>query len=726
VRRSPAVRSLPALTALGTTAALLAGSLVGAAPAAAAGQPHPLRVFGQTLRSGGPVALPPSTRSAQLRAAATTAPTSTWTVNYDAGFRAHPQAQASFQAAVDIWSRLVVSRVPIVVDAVSTGLDPGVLGQAGPTDFVALSRDALGGTARTYYPLALANALVGRDLSSQSDITAEFDTTATDVYYGTDGADDGKYDFETVVLHELGHGLGLLGSMDVDGAGRGFWGAGPNQPEPIVYDRFTVRSGGSIQGKRLLSYADGSTALGAALTSGDVYWDGPRGKAAYGGRPARLYAPSQWEPASSYSHLSTSDFPPADPNSLMTAFVGQNEAKRDPGPVALGMLGDLGWGVPALPGVRYTPIDPVRVLDTRYGTGGFTGRLGAGKTLDVQVAGGSSGVPADATAVVLNLTGIGPATDTDLRVYPTPRSGTAQPLVSNVNIGAGDVRANLVTVPVGDRGRVRILNSGGAPNVLVDVQGWYGATGGSVLEPTDPARLLDTRTGTAGPLRGGSSIDLRVTGGERSVPDTATAVILTVTAINASGPTDIRVYPTPNDPAAGPPLVSNINITARQIVPNLVIAKIGAGGAVRLYNAAGSVDLVADLAGWYDDSAGGSLFHVLGPQRLLDTRTSTPTRLGAGEVRDVTVAGASAVPRSGATAVVVNVTGVDATQTTDVAVYPTPADYSVPPTSNLNLLPHQNAADLAVVGVGVGGAVRLHNTAGSLAMVVDITGWFGP
>ena len=96
---------------------------------------------------------------------------------------------------MDIWSRLISSRVPISVDAVSTGLDPGVLGQAGPTGFVALNRDGLGGTAKTDYPVALANAVVGRDLSPESDITAEFDTTATDVYYGTDGQAQGKYDF---------------------------------------------------------------------------------------------------------------------------------------------------------------------------------------------------------------------------------------------------------------------------------------------------------------------------------------------------------------------------------------------------------------------------------------------------------------------------------------------------------------------------------------------------
>ena len=711
-------------------AGLVVAGLTTAAPAlAATPAPHFPTVRGQTLRAPGPSVPVRGQQRVVAQARDTAIPTSTWTVTYDAGFNAHPQAKASFQAAVDIWSHLVASRVPISVEAVSTGLDPGVLGQAGPTDFVALGRDGLGGTAKTYYPLALANALVGRDLSPGSDITAEFDTTATDVYYGTDGQASGKYDFETVVLHELGHGLGFLGSMDVDASGYGTWGGGPRQPDPTVYDRFAVRSGGTIQGKRLLSYVNGSLALGDALTSGDVYWDGAHGKAAYNGRPPRLYAPRTWEPASSYSHLSTADFPPADINSLMTAFVGTNQVKRDPGPVVLGMFADMGWGVPAQTGVRYTPIDPVRVLDTRNGTGGFVGRLGPGKTLDVQVAGGSSGVPAGATAVVLNVTGLGPATPTDLRVYPTPKSGTAQPLVSNLNLAAGAIRANLVTVPVGENGKVRILNSGGSPNVVADVQGWYGA-GSSVYEPTDPVRLLDTRDGTGGvptqPVAAGSPIDLKVTGGVRSVPDTATAVILTVTALNATSVTDVRVFPSPADPAAAAPEVSNINLRDGQVVPNLVIAKVGSGGAVRLQNASGTVDLVVDLAGWYDDAPGGSLFHVLAPQRVLDTRTQTVKRLGPGVTRDLTVTGVAGVPSTGVTAAVVNVTGVDASRTTDVAVYPTPSDDSFPLSSNLNVLTHETAADLAVVATGVGGAVRLRNGAGDLAIVVDLVGWFGP
>ena len=735
-------------------AALLAATLavtgLSAVPEAAA-QASPALVrlpLAHLVRQPSPApAAGPLQARAQRRPAphTTRAPVSTWNVRY-VGFT--PQAKAAFQSAVDTWAGVVSSPGPINVCANFKDLGgAGVLGEAGPTDFALLRRDGNGGNARTYYPLALANALTRSDLSpvtdandpcSGSDITANFSSTEPCVYYGTDGlppqrctengGTTGYVDFETIVLHELGHGLGFLGSADVE-SGVGFFGT-TAQPEPTIYDRFVVQSGGTVQGKHVISYPSGSQALAAALTSNALYWDGPLGKAADRGRPVRLYAPKQFAGASSFSHVSDADFPNGDQDALMTPYIADGEVIHDPGPVALGMLGDLGWGVPPLPGARYTPLAPVRVLDTRAGLGTPAGRLGTGRFLDVQVSGGSTGVPSTATAVVLNVTGVGPSAATDLRVYPTPRSGSAQPLVSSLNLGAGAIRANLVTVPVGTGGRVRVLNSGGAVHVLGDVQGWYSADGASVYEPTPPVRLLDTRDGTGSvpvaPVQGGSYLDLQVTGGPRSVPDTATAVILTVTALDATTATDIRVFPTPTDASTPPPGASSLNLHERQIVPNLVIAKVGAGGSVRLLNSAGAVDLVADLQGWYDDSPGGALFHLLAPQRVLDTRTQPTRRLGAGAVRDVYVPGSAGVPSSGATALVLNVTGVDASSTTDVAVYPTPNDDSTPLASNLNLLPHETAADLAVVGTGVAGAVRLHNSSGDLALVVDLMGWFGP
>ena len=718
------------LAALVAGALVTAGLGVGVAPAAAAAAERaPVALLDAprvvTLRA--PSSAPVRPGAAQQRrlgrtAAATRPAVSQWEVTYT-GFESNPAARQAFQAAVDIWAGLVASDVPIKVSATYKDLgDPNVLGQAGPTDF-AVPDD------RTAYPVALANALLGYDVSTPSsrssgnDIDAEFNNRAGNVYYGTDGVvPRGFVDFESVVLHELGHGLGLLGSMDVDDAKRGSYGAGT--PYPAIFDRFAVLSQGSVQGKSLLSYPNRSTSLGTALTSGAVYWDGALGKAAYNGRPPRLYTPSTYEPASSFSHLDDKDFPTGDRNALMTPFVENDEVIHDPGPVVLGMFADMGWGTPQPDGVRYTPVDPERILDTRSGLGAPVRRLGAGSFLDLAVV-GRAGVPTDAQAVVLNLTGVGASEATDLRAYPTPRTGSAQPLVSNLNLAAGDIRANLITVPLGENGRVRILNRGGSVHVLADVLGWYGATASSTYHPVNPVRLLDTRDSSgSGPLAGGTPRDLVVTGGAAGVPASATAVILTVTALRANSTTDVRVYPTPAD-ASGPPQVSNLNLAPPGIVPNLVITKVGANGSVRLLNNAGQVDVIVDLAGWFDTET-GALFHVLAPKRVLDTRTTSTPRVFAGESRDLPLLGVAGVARS-AVAAVLNVTGVSATRTTDVAVYPRPSDESFAPlVSSLNLLRGQTNADLVVSPLGAGGQVRLRNSGGDISLVADVAGWFGP
>lgn len=181
------------------------------------------------------------------------------------------------------------------------------------------------------------------------------------------------------------------------------------------------------------------------------------------------------------------------------------------------------------------------------------------------------------------------------------------------------------------------------------------------------------------------------------------------------------------------PEVSNINAAAARNVPNLVVVMIGDGGRVRLRNARGNIRLLADLHGWYDTGASGSVFRPTKPTRVLDTRkrlgTKGPTRLAAGQsvdaaVRDRTTADVNAGVPAAAAAVVLNLTGVAAGAPTDVRGYPAPAG-SVPRVSNLNLTTGETAPDLAVLQLGPAG-VRLRNSAGTIALLADIAGWFGP
>jgi hypothetical protein len=289
-----------------------------------------------------------------------------------------------------------------------------------------------------------------------------------------------------------------------------------------------------------------------------------------------------------------------------------------------------------------------------------------------------------------------------------------------------------VTVPIGNNGRVRLRNSAGSVHLLADLAGYYAPTATSTFSPADPVRILDTRSqvGTTRTTRVGPAefVDLAVTGGSSPVPSGASAVALTVTAVGATAATDVRVYPTPAG-TSSPPVVSNINVRPGAAVPNVVIVKLGQDGRVRLRNESGAVHLLADVAGWYDASSSGALFRPVNPSRILDTRSrlgtsaSAPTTVGPGENVALRVGGLAQVP-SLARAAVLNVTGVGATTGTDIRVYPATAS-TAPEVSNLNLAAGQTAADLVVVKLG-NRAVRLRNTAGQVALLADVSGWFGP
>lgn len=681
--------------------------------------------------------------SPPAHASLTSAPVSTFTVVYrEDGAVWSPEARAAFEAAVQVWERTIESAVPIEIEATATTFsDPTVLGGAGPYDF---RRNGQGTTTLSddvFEPVALANARRGSDqLPGEPDILADFNPGLGGLYFGTDGnPPPDQVDFRTVVLHEIGHGLGFVGTASVDSRGVATVGDSSvngttGVRSGVSFDTFTYASTpeqAGNGGKRVLSMADGSSELRTALTGGALYWAGQLARTAAGGRNVPLYAPSQFVEGTSYGHLDEGSYPGVHAEGLMTPFIEPGESFRDVGQIAMGMLADMGYPVPALRGTRYTALDPVRLLDTREGLNAPRAAVPAGGVVDLQVA-GRNGVPADATAVVLNVTGVAPSSPTDVRAYPTPVVLSTVPLVSNLNLDRGVTRANLVTVPVGAGGRVRLRNNSGSIHLLADLAGFYAPAAASTFTAADPVRILDTRsalgTDRTARLGPGEVLDLAVSGGSSPVPAGASAVALTVTAVSATGPTDVRVYPTPAD-GAPPPVVSNLNVRPGGPVPNVVIVKVGAGGQVRLRNEAGGVHLLADVAGWYDTNASGALFRPVLPTRVLDTRTrlgtsaSAPTTVGPEQSVVLRVGGVARVP-SLASAAVLNVTGVGASTSTDVRVYPATATFP-PEVSNLNLSRGQTAADLAVVKLG-SRSVRLRNAAGQVGLIADVAGWFGP
>jgi hypothetical protein len=250
----------------------------------------------------------------------------------------------------------------------------------------------------------------------------------------------------------------------------------------------------------------------------------------------------------------------------------------------------------------------------------------------------------------------------------------------------------------------------------------------STYVPVDPVRLFDTREGNAdvpkAPLGQEQTVDLKVTG-RNGVPDTATAVVLNVTATRPEVNTDIRVYPTPTGSAV--PTVSNLNLVPGATAANLVTVKVGDGGRVRFRNAAGNVDLIADLSGYYVDGSGGASYSGTSPHRLLDTRESSQgPAFGPGQVRTLAVRGGTTGVPDNASAVALNVTAVGPSKVTDVRVYPTRASSAPPNVSNLNPAPGGITAAAVVVAIGDDGTVSIRNSAGNVHVLVDVAGWYTP
>lgn len=249
-----------------------------------------------------------------------------------------PEAEAAFQAAVEIWEQHITSPTPIRINASWIPLSGNVLGSAGP--FLVRNFDAAP-IPNTWYPAALANALDASDLDpSTPEIEATFNSDFSGWYFGTDGMPPSdQFDLTTIVLHEIGHGLGFIGAFTVEN-GLGTVGVDSNPGIPFVYDRYAEDG----EGQSLLdtaTYPQNSTVLANVLQTA-TYLGGGTVEATHGG-PAPLYSPSAWNGGSSYSHFDEDEFPRDDVDGLMTPFLRQTEVIRSPGPLACAVLQDIGW-----------------------------------------------------------------------------------------------------------------------------------------------------------------------------------------------------------------------------------------------------------------------------------------------------------------------------------------------------------------------------------------------
>ena len=271
--------------------------------------------------------------------------------NFIVNFNTVPTvAREAVQAAIDVWSENFSSTVPVNVN-VSWGRASsyGILAAASAKNNFANFPNAPDKTL--YYAAALANALAGKDIDPTAPELEITITSDAPWYYGTDGkCPPRSYDLESVILHEMGHGLGFISGNYYDqysGYGR------IDQPTP--FDAYAQLP----DGRRLADMPSPSIETGKALTS-PLYWSGENAIKANNGIKPPLYAPSIYEPGSSISHLDERTFSQSGANSVMTPNLDSGEVFHLPGSLLLAMIDDMRVKPPA--GIAYgTPQPPQNV-----------------------------------------------------------------------------------------------------------------------------------------------------------------------------------------------------------------------------------------------------------------------------------------------------------------------------------------------------------------------------
>ncbi len=343
----------------------------------------------------------------------------------------------------------------------------------------------------------------------------------------------------------------------------------------------------------------------------------------------------------------------------------------------------------------FTPLSMFRFMDTRSGA-----PLASGSTTCVQMAGTPS-IPATVKAVGINLVAVSPSGQGYLTAYA---NGTARPDTSTLNYASGQTIANGTIVQVGTGGEICIYVHTSS-HVIIDVTGYFASD--SKYFPTTPYRRLDTRSTT---MPSADSTQCYAVAGQNGIPASATAVVLNVVAVAATGAGFMTAYPS----GIAAPLASTLNYASGQTIANGAIVEVGVAGEVCVFVKTAS-HLILDVFGYFDAN---SAYVPMPPFRKLDTRSgSLPA---AGSTQCLQMLGQDNVPAN-AKALAINVAAANATENGYLTVYP--EGQARPDTSTLNYQTGVTIANNAIVQPGPSGEVCFY-THGATHFLVDVVGYF--
>lgn len=378
----------------------------------------------------------------------------------------------------------------------------------------------------------------------------------------------------------------------------------------------------------------------------------------------------------------------------------------------------LSVGGAASTGLRFVPINPCRVADTRAGSG-FGGAFGApalpaGGKRDFPIPLGACGIPAGAQAYSMNVTAVPLGPLGFLTAWP---SGQARPQVSTLNSLDGRVTPNAAIIPAGANGGVSIYATD-ATNVILDLNGYFvtPAANGLMMYPVTPCRVADTRAAVPA-LEAGTTREFAVRASACGIPAGAAAYSLNITAIPSGTLGFLTIYPS-GQPR---PLVSTLNSFEGQIKANAAIVPAGSNGSVSVF-VTDRTDVVIDINAYFAPPAnGGLLFYPVAPCRAADTR-GVGGALAGGATRTFDLAASACALAPNAQAYALNATAVPSGLLGFLTLWG--AGFQQPFVSTLNSFDGRIVANQAIVPVGQAGVNAFVTDASQL--ILDVSGYFAP
>jgi hypothetical protein len=229
---------------------------------------------------------------------------------------------------------------------------------------------------------------------------------------------------------------------------------------------------------------------------------------------------------------------------------------------------------------QFKTLTPCRIVDTRNGTGGYTGLINNGQVVSFPIRNAQGcGVPTGATAIAVNLTVTDIFQSGWVALFPSDQGWSG---ISNINFSGGDFIANGAVVPLASSGTSDISalaafapGAQGA-NLILDVTGYFVSSGGVSFYAVTPCRVVDTQTGLGGFtgfLPNGFPATNFTIKGSCGIPATAVAIAVNAIAVNTQNQGWFALYPG----NSSWPGVSNVNFFAGDTIGNGALVPVSAG-----------------------------------------------------------------------------------------------------------------------------------------------------